>query len=522
MCKLSLALSSMPIFAAVVWASLMLASASGNVAMISLSGSEFDDMIKNNDNILINFNFDLGACRDCHKLSTELKKSVKAIESQCPNMMFADVNCSSEIDLCRKFGIKRNYPDIRLFSSQTEIRFFETFVADTISAFVKRHCGEPVTALATIEEVNAFVRDNRVSAIIFSDNATEIDNLAVIALELRANTSFAAAPNALLKSKMPAKSPDAASAILLFVDYTDEPIEFVGSSVTLESIKFFIDSTSFPLIDAISDDNYAGYVRRGLPIVWAFLEYSDDRNKSVSILREAAKSSKGLLSWVWLDANDHSNHAVNLGLDGKQWPAILIDNAPSKTKYRYPFEGTFEAASISAWSHQALAGNEPLLIKSERIPENENKGLIKTVGKTYDRIVLDESKDVLLTVHAPWCGHCKVLMPRLKCLAEIFTMDPSIVIAEINGDFNDVPIDYEDYPSIFLFPASAPSRYSTYDGDRSFFSISNFLISNATTLSPARKAALTELAQNTSCDQPRSSTTTTKDKAGVEESKQEL
>ena len=40
---------------------------------------------------------------------------------------------------------------------------------------------------------------------------------------------------------------------------------------------------------------------------------------------------------------------------------------------------------------------------------NENVKIV--VGKNYDEIVKDSTKDVLLMYYAPWCGHCKKLTP---------------------------------------------------------------------------------------------------------------
>jgi protein disulfide-isomerase A1 len=38
----------------------------------------------------------------------------------------------------------------------------------------------------------------------------------------------------------------------------------------------------------------------------------------------------------------------------------------------------------------------------------QNDGDIKiVVSNSFDDIVLDETKDVLLEVYAPWCGRCK-------------------------------------------------------------------------------------------------------------------
>ena len=74
--------------------------------------------------------------------------------------------------------------------------------------------------------------------------------------------------------------------------------------------------------------------------------------------------------------------------------------------------------------------------KSEEIPTGDDAkdgDVVVVVGKTFDDIVLDDSKDVFLEAYAPWCGHCKQLAPAYRKLAKRFRDVDSVVIAKVGG-----------------------------------------------------------------------------------------
>ena len=79
---------------------------------------------------------------------------------------------------------------------------------------------------------------------------------------------------------------------------------------------------------------------------------------------------------------------------------------------------SFSLDGFKEFLEKFLNGEISAHIKSAPIPEANDDPVTVVVGKTFDEIVMDESKDVLIEFYAPWCGHCKSLEPKWNELGE--------------------------------------------------------------------------------------------------------
>ncbi|CAA7388949.1 unnamed protein product [Spirodela intermedia] len=112
-------------------------------------------------------------------------------------------------------------------------------------------------------------------------------------------------------------------------------------------------------------------------------------------------------------------------------------------------------------------------VKIATIPSS----VVVLTSESFDEIVLDGTKDVLVEFYAPWCGHCKSLAPTYEKVATAFKMEDDVVIANIDADqYKDLAEKYgvSGYPTLKFFSKSNKAG-EDYDGDREVADFVNFI-----------------------------------------------
>ena len=115
-------------------------------------------------------------------------------------------------------------------------------------------------------------------------------------------------------------------------------------------------------------------------------------------------------------------------------------------------------------------------LKSEEIPEDWDKTGVKVmVGKNFDDVALDKEKHVLVEFYAPWCGHCKKLVPIYDELGEKYKDSKDIVIAKMDSTANEVEnVSIRGFPTIKLFQ-KGDNKVVEYSGNRDLDGFVEFL-----------------------------------------------
>merc|ERR1719203_1016563 len=105
---------------------------------------------------------------------------------------------------------------------------------------------------------------------------------------------------------------------------------------------------------------------------------------------------------------------------------------------KYKLEGDISEDKITSFLRDYDAGHLRPFLKSEPEPTSQPGPVYTLVGSTFESVVKDPTKDVLVEFYAPWCGHCKKLEPVYRDVAKKFEAIQSVTIAKIDVTANDV------------------------------------------------------------------------------------
>ena len=135
----------------------------------------------------------------------------------------------------------------------------------------------------------------------------------------------------------------------------------------------------------------------------------------------------------------------------------------------YQMKGSSDNWNAEAYKKfvaSAFDGTHPRAYASQPIPKDNDGPVLIIVGKEYDKLVLENPKDMAVLLYSPNCGHCKKMLPEWDKLGELYKNDGNTVIAKIDATrdyYGETNIN--GYPTIVFLPKNDRSAYKTYDSN---------------------------------------------------------
>jgi protein disulfide-isomerase A1 len=422
--------------------------------VVTLTTENFDSIIEENEFVLVEFFAPW--CGHCKNLAPHYAKAATTLKED--GIVLGAVDATIEKDLASKFGV-RGYPTLKLFKNGKATEYKGGRTEDTIVSYIRKATGPPAKDLADAAAVGAFIEGSKVVVVgYFSELSGAEYDAFIETAKADEDNSFGVTTDADAAAAAGVTAP----AIVLHKQF-DEGKNVFDGAYTQAEIASFVAANRMPLIIPFTMDVAGDLFQSSIGKI-AFL-FTDD--EAPEYFTEVATAFKG--KYLFSTAPSHETRLTDyLGVSKEDFPVFFIVETGGNMR-KFPMSGDVSASSVRAHIESHASGELKPTFKSEPIPENNDGPVTVIVGKNFESIVLDENKNVLLEVYAPWCGHCKKLEPIYKKLGQHFAKNDDIVIAKMDGTANEVDgLNVRGFPTIKFFPKGAKTVASAkdYNGGR--------------------------------------------------------
>jgi protein disulfide-isomerase A1 len=441
--------------------------------VLVLGEDNFDSAIKHYEHILVEFYAPW--CGHCKSLAPEYAKAAKALKKSDSPLALAKVDATIHKNVASRFDIQ-GFPTLKLFTNGNASEYNGGRTEAEIVAWMKKKTGPASKVLSTVADVESFANDSEVAVVYFGDNAEHLEAFQKVARSnddilfgnvnsVEANTKYGVA----------------AGTVVLFKKFDDKRNDL--TEITEEKLSEFVKKNSSPLVMKFDEKCAQLIFGKSTPGLFLYRDRNSEKTAEFDkIMSAVASQVQGKIQVIITDITEglETRLAEYIGITSKDLPTVRIHDTRVDLK-KFNMEGEITEANILEFVNNWESGKLRPSLKSEEIPEKQEGDVVVLVGKSFDAIVMDDSKDVLVEFYAPWCGHCKKLTPIYDELAANLKHNKNLVIAKMDSTANEVEsVSIQGFPTIKFYPAGKKNAPMDFDGDRTVEGFTKFLQKHST------------------------------------------
>ncbi|XP_057474660.1 LOW QUALITY PROTEIN: protein disulfide isomerase-like 1-4 [Actinidia eriantha] len=475
--------------------------------VVVLGDRNFSGFVESNRYVMVEFYAPW--CGHCQSLAPEYAAAATELKGEA--VALAKVDATEERELAEEYEVQ-GFPTVYFFVDGEHKPYTGQRTKEAIVTWIKKKIGPGVYNISTIEDAERVLTSENKVVLGFLESLVgpESEELSA-ASKLEDNVNFYQTVNPDV-AKLFHMDPDSKRPALVMLKREVEKLSHFGGQFKKSVIAEFVSANKLPLVTIFTRESGTAIFESPIKKQILLFATSNDSEKVIPTFQEAAKAFKGKLIFVYVEMdNEEVGRPVAdyFGITGNSPKVIGYSGNNDGNKYVLNGEPTLD--KIKAFGEDFVQDKLKPFYKSDPIPEPNDEDVKIVVGDNFDDIVLDESKDVLLEIYAPWCGHCQALEPTYKKLAKHLRAIESLVIAKMDGSTNEHPkAKAEGFPTLLFFPAGNKSVDPiTVDSDRTVVSFYKFIKKHASIPFKLKKPVFT--AKPESSDAKESSESSTND-----------
>ncbi|KAK2971184.1 hypothetical protein RJ640_008608 [Escallonia rubra] len=362
-------------------------------------------------------------------------------------------------------GIK-GFPTLLFFVNGTSQPYKGGFLSEEIVTWARKKTGAPVVRISSVADAHEFLKKQTMFVVGLFEKFVGPDYEEFIEAATSDNeVQFVETSSAEIAGIL---FPDTKPTDIFLGLVKSEPERYTTFEDTFKThnILQFVETNKFPLVTIMTELNSARvYSSPNKLQVYVFAE-ADDFKKLLELFQDVARKFKSKIMFVFVDIREENLAKPFLTLFGlEESKETVVTAFDYKTSSKYLLELDLTPTKIEEFCTGLLHGTLSPFYKSQPIPDNKEASILTIVGKTFDNLVLDSPKNILLEVHTPWCFSCETTSKQVEKLAKHFKGLDSLVFAKIDASTNEHPkLEVDDYPALLFYPAvdkSNPIKLST-------------------------------------------------------------
>ncbi|KAK7595556.1 hypothetical protein V9T40_013381 [Parthenolecanium corni] len=451
--------------------------------VLQLTDDDFDSTLSQFETSLVMFYAPW--CGHCKRLKPDFEKAAQILSKNDPPITLVKVDCTeSGKSTCNNHGVS-GYPTVKIFRYG---KFVKEYTgprnADGIVKYMKAQVGPGSKVISSVEDFNKVTSKDDVVIVGFFKKDSDLKSTFMnLADKLREKVAFAHTTEESVLSAANVKSEGIRlyRPKVLANKFESSEIDFTGSNALFE-LEAWVKENYHGLAGHRTTENTEDFKA---PLVVAYFNVDYVKNpKGTNYWRnrvlKVAKQFKDKFSFA-VSAKDDFQHELNeFGFDyvPSEKPLICARDA---NKQKFVMKDEFSIENLEKFMQELSEGKLSPYLKSEDVPADNSAPVKVAVAKNFDEVVANNGKDTLIEFYAPWCGHCKKLVPIYDELGEKLK-DENVAIVKMDATANDVPagFDVRGFPTLYWVPKDSKNKPVRYEGGRELDDFIKYIAAHAT------------------------------------------
>ncbi|XP_044262841.1 protein disulfide-isomerase A3-like [Tribolium madens] len=451
--------------------------------VLSLTDTNFNRQLLLNPTLLVQFFIPWSGM--CQKTRPHFAHAAKILAVNQVPVTLAKIDCSGKGRLtCTRKNITYPYPAFHFYRKGVFVKEYTgSRDARSIVKFMRVQVVPDPVELRDVEQFREFLdRQDDVIVVGFFEEESKLRRLFFrVAEEMKERMIFAftSCEKLILKEGV-------SNGIVIFRpkslhnQYDPERVLFTGRSIIGE-IKNFITRNYHGLIGHRTPNNRYDFPNP-LVIVYHTIDYHSggtELNYWRYRLIKIAHKYQNFVKIVTSAKDDFEEEIADLRSDTLT-PTTPLVVAFDLENQKYVMSDNFTTGNFDNFVENFVNRNLTPYYQSKPIPKENDGPVVIAVTQNFNQMVLNNGKDTLLDLYAPWSLKCQKFVPVLREVAELLE-DEDVVFARMDATENEIPEVFSEKgtPNIFWLAKNRKRGLVVYEGERSAEEVVKFVAKKA-------------------------------------------